>query len=69
MHKLRCLVEGSEFYLGKGNAEYDRTADTLQVDAVGWAWAPSFLDLNNDGWLDLYACSGFISQDRSKPDG
>ena len=26
-------------------------------------------DLDNDGWLDIYATCGFISQDRNEPDG
>ena len=28
-----------------------------------------WFDFNNDGWLDLYATAGFISQERGKPDG
>ena len=37
--------------------------------AVGWAYGPAFVDLDNDGWLDLYATAGFVSQNRNEPDG
>lgn len=39
------------------------------VNEVGWAWAPTMLDINSDGWLDLYSTSGFMSFDHEKPDG
>ncbi len=39
------------------------------VNEVGWAFAPAFVDVDNDGWLDLYATTGFLSFDRGKPDG
>jgi hypothetical protein len=41
----------------------------MQVNAVGWAYGPALADLDNDGWLDIFATAGQISQDRSKPDG
>ena len=36
---------------------------------VGWAYAPAMVDLDGDGWLDLYATTGFLSFKRGKPDG
>jgi hypothetical protein len=61
-----------------GNRLYSRAADSeiytelsepLGINAVGWAYAPTFVDLDNDGWLDIYATTGFMSFDRRKPDG
>jgi hypothetical protein len=40
-----------------------------QVAAIGWAYGAALVDLDNDGWLDLYATCGFISQSRTEPDG
>jgi len=40
-----------------------------QISAVGWAYGPALVDLDNDGFLDLYATAGFVSQSRTEPDG
>jgi hypothetical protein len=40
-----------------------------QVAGIGWAYGAALVDLDNDGWLDLYATCGFISQSRTEPDG
>jgi hypothetical protein len=40
-----------------------------QVAAVGWAYGPALVDLDNDGFLDLYATCGYVSQSRDEPDG
>jgi hypothetical protein len=28
-----------------------------------WAWGSLFVDLNNDGWEDIYVTNGFITAD------
>ncbi len=40
-----------------------------QVNEVGWAYAPLMADFDEDGLLDLYSTSGFMSFSRKKPDG
>jgi hypothetical protein len=67
--KLERLVDGSQLYLGDGGRRFAPAGIAMGVNAVGWAWGPCLADLNNDGWLDLYATAGFISQERGKPDG
>ncbi len=61
-----------------GNRLYQRTADAEtfedvtdkhEVNAVGWAYAPAFADFDSDGWLDIYATTGFMSFSRTEPDG
>jgi hypothetical protein len=69
MQKLKSLVDGSELYRNTGGLNFEKMAQGLYIDAVGWGWGPGMFDLNNDGFLDIYANCGFISQDRSKPDG
>ncbi len=34
---------------------------SLQVEKAGWSWGGQFVDVDNDGYLDLYAASGFYS--------
>ncbi|HEV3256186.1 MAG TPA: VCBS repeat-containing protein [Gemmataceae bacterium] len=53
----------------QGNLRFEPKGKKCQVNAVGWAFGPALVDLNNDGWLDLVATAGFISQDRNQPDG
>jgi hypothetical protein len=48
---------------------YDELSLDLGVNTVGWAHAPAMVDLDGDGWLDLYATAGYNSMDPEKPDG
>jgi hypothetical protein len=48
---------------------FEPLGQKYQVAAVGWAYGAALVDLDNDGWLDLYATAGFVSQDRNQPDG
>jgi hypothetical protein len=67
--KLKRLVDGSQLYRGLGGGRFEGVGKEFAVQGVGWAWGACFTDLDNDGWLDLYATAGFISQERGKPDG
>ncbi len=69
MAQLHRLIAGSELYLNRGEKGFERVGKEYQVHAVGWSWGTAMADFNNDGWLDIYATAGFISRDRSKPDG
>jgi hypothetical protein len=67
--QLRSLIAGSELYLNRGLGGFERVGRQWQVHGVGWSWGTALADFNNDGWLDIYSTAGFISRDRSKPDG
>jgi hypothetical protein len=69
MAKLRRMVAGSQLHINHGDCKFDPTENRDDVAAVGWAWGASLVDLNNDGWLDIHATCGFMSKERSKPDG
>jgi hypothetical protein len=45
---------------------YDNLANQLKVELGGWSWGAQFVDLNNDGRLDLFLTNGYISADRNK---
>lgn len=36
----------------------------LQVEKAGWSWGGQFIDVDNDGYLDVYAASGFYTAPR-----
>ncbi len=67
--KLRSFTTGSQLHHNLGGLKFERIGRELQVADVGWSYGPAMADLNNDGWLDIYATCGFISRSRDDPDG
>jgi len=68
--QIKGSCAGNRLYMAGGEGErYVEQGEGMGVDAVGWAYAPAMVDLDNDGWLDLYATTGFMSFERHKPDG
>ena len=52
-----------------GGGEFREISQALRVNQVGWAHGPVLADFDSDGFLDIYATTGFQSFDRGKPDG
>lgn len=69
LHTIRQFVAGSQLYRNLGDHRMDPLGKKFQVNAVGWAYGPALADLDNDGFLDIYATAGFISRSRTEPDG
>jgi hypothetical protein len=69
MAKMRRFVTGNQLHHNLGSSKFEQLGQTFQIAAVGWSYGPALADLNNDGWLDVFATCGYISQDRSRPDG
>ena len=67
--QMKRFVTGSQLYLNKGGTRFERKGTDYRVAAVGWAYGAALIDLDNDGWLDLVATCGFISEDHAEPDG
>lgn len=67
--KMKRFVTGSELYRNSGGLNFERAGKKLDIHAVGWAYAATFIDLDNDGFLDLYATAGFVSAGKEEPDG
>jgi hypothetical protein len=67
---IRGSLAGNRLYRRDARqSRFHELSDGLGINAVGWAYAPAMVDLDGDGWLDLYAATGFLSYDREKPDG
>ena len=64
-----AFVAGSQLHLNRGGLKFEQVGPKMQVAGVGWAYGACLADLDNDGWLDLYATAGFCSKDRNEPDG
>lgn len=69
MLKLQRMVAGSQLYSNLGDAKFKPVGKQFDVVAVGWAYGPTLVDFDNDGFLDIHATTGFISRTRDKPDG
>ena len=67
--QMRDFVSGNELYRSLGEGKFERIGQSTGVADVGWAYGPGFVDLDNDGWLDLYAPVGFQSVTPERPDG
>ena len=67
--QLRDFVAGSELYHNTAGTGFQRIGRSAGVADVGWAYGPAYVDLDNDGRLDLYAPCGFQSINRTRPDG
>ena len=57
LERARDMTVGNVLYQNIGGGRYK------SVDAfpAGWAWGGGFVDVDNDGWLDLHSPNGFIS--------
>jgi len=51
-------LTGNRMYRNNGGVLEDAT-DVSGVREGGWGWASSFLDVDNDGWLDLFHVNGW----------
>jgi enediyne biosynthesis protein E4 len=45
--------------LNNGDGTFSEIGMLAGVHATEWSWAPLFVDLDNDGWKDLYITNGF----------
>src|SRR5580693_124683 len=65
------LVQGNNLWMPRAgtsgaHTQYDNLATAMGVDLGGWSFGAQFGDLNNDGFLDLYAVNGNVSLDRKR---
>ena len=56
----------NKLYLNKGNFKFDDVTDAANVSGDGkWCRGVAVVDINNDGWQDMYVCAT-ISSDPKK---
>ena len=67
--QLEEFVSGNELYHNKGDGTFKRIGREVGVNDVGWAYGTGAVDLNGDGYQEIYAPVGFQSVTEDKPDG
>ena len=58
------LLQGNNFWIPEPDNDrlvYKNLARQQGIESGGWSYGAQFVDLNNDGFLDLFVANGFIS--------
>lgn len=58
---LRMLAKGNDLYENTGDGHFKEITDEAGPFGAGWAWGGGFIDVDNDGHVDLYSPNGFLS--------
>ena len=59
-------ARGNSLFINQGDGTFIDVAESSGAVMGRWAWGSLFVDLNNDGWKDLYVTNSFVTAE--KPD-
>ena len=63
---LKKLAAGNTLFRKEGNSVFQDVTGQVGPFPGGWAFGGVFVDIDNDGWEDLYAPNGFVSGETMK---
>ncbi len=59
---MTANMSSSKLFLNKGNMQFEDISSSANVETTGWCTATSMVDINDDGWLDIYVCRSYHDQ-------
>ena len=63
--RFRYMTRGNTLLQNAGNGTFVDVSQAMAVTLGRWAWNSRFVDLNNDGWLDLVVANGFVTNEET----
>ena len=61
---FRRQAQGNSLFRNDAGQGFTDVSDEAGVRTGRWAWASDFVDLDGDGWLDLFVQNGYITGER-----
>lgn len=55
------MARGNSLFSSNGKGGFIDVSMETKTTMARWCWGSTFIDLNNDGWLDILAANGFIT--------
>jgi hypothetical protein len=62
---FRRHARGNSLFENLGNGTFADRAVESGTTMGRWAWGSLFVDINNDGWRDVYVANGFVTADNN----
>ncbi len=62
---FRRHARGNSLFLNQADGKFADRAVQSGTVMGRWAWGSLFVDLNNDGWRDVYVTNGFVTADNN----
>lgn len=59
-------ARGNTLFQNSGDGTFADVSEQAAVTLGRWAWSTNFIDMNNDGWHDLFVANGYITNERTQ---
>ncbi len=63
--RLQRFARGNTLLRNTGGGSFDDRSEPAAVEMGRWAWGSLFVDLNNDGWEDIFISNGYMTTEDS----